>query len=274
MVGHFAAGLILVFAWASPVAMAATPEQLVPSSLAPANGASFVARPGPGTGVPWSMTWNVPSGSPAYVSPSTVWVAVSTTSDLGIDGATLSDIHRIDYFAMAQSQTNPGYWQGVSDVGPTLWTNTPGTYYWQVQATYEDYGASPITVHTLVSPVYSIVIVPPAPPSPPPSPPQTGPAPTSTIFTTAEVRADVPVAIRHSTHHSPSNLTDVCTRKALDAFSCRVTWTDTQYRWQGRLRLNLDSATNTVTYSFAGTRSALKCLRRHSPSACSRGASF
>jgi len=258
--------------------MAATPEQLVPSSLSPANGASFVARPGPGTGIPWVMTWNVPSSSPAFASPSSVWIAVSTTSDLGTDGATLSDIHRVDYFAMAQSQTNPGYWQGVSDVGPTLWTNTPGTYYWQVQATYEDYGTSPFTDHTLVSPVYSIVIVPPSPspsPSPPPpAPPPTAPAPTSNVFTTAEVRADVPRAITHSTHHTPSNLTDVCSRKALDAFSCRVTWTDPQYRWAGRLSLKLDSATNTVTYRFAGARSARKCLRRHSVSVCSRSTSF
>jgi hypothetical protein len=269
LVGHFAAGLILVFAWASPVAMAATPEQLVPSSLAPANGASFVARPGPGTGVPWSMTWSVPPGSPAYV-----WVSVSTTSDLGTVGATLSDIHQIDYFAMAQSQTNPGYWQGVSNVGPTLWTNTPGTYYWQVQAMYADYGTAPFTDHTLVSPIYSIVIVPPPAPTPPPAPPPSAPAPTSGVFTKAEARADVPRAIAHSTHHTPSNVTDVCTREALDAFFCRVTWTDPQYRWQGRLSLKLDSATNTVTFSFAGTRSARKCLRRHSASACARRTSF
>jgi hypothetical protein len=149
-------------------------ETLGYSSLTPANGASFPASPSR-YGLPWMMTGARPQMS--------LSVRVSTTPDLGSDGATLSDLHQVDYFAMAESSTDAGVYRGVSNGGSSRWTNVPGTYYWQVEANWSEYQADPpkYTSHYAVTPVFTIAIQAPLQTSPPvaPQPPQTAPVATA-----------------------------------------------------------------------------------------------
>jgi hypothetical protein len=136
-------------------------DQLPYSSLSPVGGASFVAQSQQGS--PWMMT------APTRLQ---VFVRVSRTPAVGADGVTLSDLDMLDYFAMAESTTDPGVYQGVSGAGLGLWADVPGTYYWQVQAS----GLYPLS-GPYVSPIFSIVIQ--APPSISPGG-QSTPSPPST----------------------------------------------------------------------------------------------
>lgn len=194
--------------------------------------------------------------------PEDVDVEVATSPATDADG-TLADAGVIDRY---EAHPVPGY-DGIftartrTDAG---WVARPGTYYWQ--ATYEDYEDEEEELYA--GPVRALEIV----PAPPPDPPQTFTltAPPAPATPAAPVIAPQPIAatmarkivrraIVAGTHRSFRGLTYRCIT-APGVATCRPTWRDQRYRYQGTLRIATGAAG--ISAVFTGTRAARSCTRR------------
>ena len=183
-------------------------------------------------------------------------VRVTSQPTLGQTG-TLSDLYMVDDFALAESLTDPGYYQGVSNIGPTLWTNTPGTYYWQAFGfqSYFDPGAGAIVCHAYAGPVYTINVVQPAPTVPP--------------IAVQDGRSYAVQMVQMRTGARP-RLTIACTQADAWTLRCSLAWRagSSSYTAAGRFWHFLSKGTAYWTYDFAGTRTWRTCVRRHRKSRC------
>lgn len=259
--------LILAIAAAAATALLAAPvaqavEPLVLASVTPADGTVYAAQP------QYGVSWQITGGPPAGAS---VTLSVSSTPATGTDGATLSDLNRVDFTILAASSTDVGVYQGVSNAGPGWWTNIPGTYYWQIHATWTEfppYPASPI-FHDAVSPIQRIVIQ--APQQPAPSQPAPVSQP-SLAMSSTDAAYYVRALIRLKTKRQPHNLHYACGRVATRSFRCRPSWRDSRSIYAGTVKFThfLESGQIVAHGAFNGLRASRSCLRTHSVKRCAR----
>jgi hypothetical protein len=198
-------------------------ETLPITASSPADGASIA----PAGSLPVSFALVSPAPLPGLT------VRVTSQNPLGQNG-TLSDLgHTVDSFALGDSTTDPGNYRGVSNKGPSWWTNYPGTYYWQMfgQETHFDPATHSIVCHAYASPVYTLTIAAPPPPAvtSPPAPPVTTPpssAPpkpqlpwmtvsTARTYTYNTISGVLPRPFHHRYEYKAS-----CTRRSAVRISC------------------------------------------------------
>jgi hypothetical protein len=227
-------------------------ESLPVTSSSPADGASVT--PSPSSAVPFEVV--SVHGAAGFL------VRVTTQNVLGDDG-TLSDLNMADEFALAESTTNFGVYQGVSLTGPTHWTNVPGRYYWQIFGydSYFDPSTGTIVCHAYKSAVYTINVVAPSGGSGSPPP-----------ITLSDAKRYATIMVRQRTHRTASG-TISCSRVNSFTLHCNLAWTagGYSYRASGRFWNYIASDGNAYWwYDFSGTRFALSCLAQHSRSWCGR----
>jgi hypothetical protein len=252
-------------------APAAAAEPLPFTSMTPDDGA-IVAQTAT-AGIQWYLT-----GGPAGAYG--IYVRVSSTPDVGTDGQTLSDLHALDYFALARSSTDLGVFRGVSNAGPTRWPNYPGTYYWQASADWTEFIPDDpntpqydgrVVSHAQLSPIRSITVAAPRPAVPPPAAPPPAATPDPLLMTTAMAQYFVRATIRSNTHRQPVGLTYGCARSTIPSFICRPAWRDRIFTYRGTVRMRNTKHVGTTVYArvlFDGKRAKRTCLRKKSFTRC------
>jgi hypothetical protein len=140
-----AAIIAAVMLTCAPASLAAEP--LVVTSVSPANGATLP----PSQAIPFEVVVATPLAYEMHIE-------VSSQNILGQDGGLANDF-QADYFRTVQSDAYPSIFRGQS---VNAWPSAPGRYYWQVDVAYSD--PTPPYYRTGLSPVYSFVVAPAAPP--------------------------------------------------------------------------------------------------------------
>jgi hypothetical protein len=138
---------LVALALVSACPAAAAPAQpLVPSEVTPADGASINATRGA-----IEFAFRVPQQS------AELNIEISGSPALGQDG-TLADDYHIESAPAAPSDVDPTRYTATFYAygGATSWTNTPGTYYWQISGS-ESSSGPPYYVR-LIGPVYTLTI--------------------------------------------------------------------------------------------------------------------
>jgi len=238
--------LLVALLLASPaIALAAEPLNF--TSLTPAEGASVPV----GRQVSFEMRSN--AGYP--VSPS---IEVSTQPTLGQDGTLANDYLVDQALYLGRSDADPTAYRGATATNARLgWIGTPGTYYWQVRVSYEEYkpGApGSVAFHDAIGPVQRLVIE-------------------HAPLTRAEAVDEVPSIIRDETGRRPQRLHRSCFRSGV-GFACSLRWaTSRRLRksttlYIGRLRMEADR--DDLVYGFVGRRWTHGCEQRRGKRACSR----
>jgi hypothetical protein len=165
------AALAVIAALAMGAGEAAAAESLPFATMTPEDGA--VIQQTAYGGVQWRIT-----GGPAAAT--SIQINVSSTPDVGTDGQTLSDLHRVGFVSIEQSSTDVGvFFQSIPVGGPYAWTNYPGTYYWQASAFWTEtipddpntpaYDPKYIS-HSAVGSIRTITVQAPQPQPQPPAP--------------------------------------------------------------------------------------------------------
>ena len=226
------------------------------SSSTPATGATVAPSP------TMAVSFTLASPAPPANGLDVLSVRVATQNTLGQNG-TLSDLNQVDDFALPESSTNFGVYHGVSNTGPTLWINTPGTYYWQAfgSFSYFDPGAGKVVCTAYASQVYTIRV---QPPSGPPTPTE----PHALSFNDA--RSYAPQMIRRRTHRTVTRGSIRCTKIDRVTQRCHLAWSASGYKWQadGRFWNYLSNGKAYWWYDFKATRSWRMCVRRHHKTRC------
>jgi hypothetical protein len=268
-----ALGALVALSTAAAVttATAAAAESLPFQTMTPEDGA--VVQQTAYAGVRWTIT-----GGPAAAT--SIQISVSNTPDVGTDGETLSDLHRVLFVSLWQSSTNVGTFTDVPVGGPYAWTNYPGTYYWQASASWTDtipddpntpaYDPKYIS-HSALSPIRRITVQAPQP-QPQPSAPTTPTAsPNPLKMTSVDAQLYVRAFIRQRTHRQPEGLTYDCSRLTISAFRCHPSWRDRRFAYRGTAEFRHRTAGDGQTYALArfdGRRARRSCIRRKSFSRC------
>jgi hypothetical protein len=225
-------------------------EPLPITSATPANGAS----------IPQSGSQRVPFTLVSTAQHMSLSVRVSSQNTLGQNG-TLSDLHMLDFFALAESITDPGNYSGVSNVAPGWWTNYPGTYYWQLfgEQSYYDQATMSIVCHAYAGPVFTITV------AAPPPPPVAAPPPTPPPITLSEARSYAAQMVHDRTGRRP-RLGIGCSQINTWTLRCALSWKAGIYRYAaaGKFWHFLGSnGTPYWTYDFSGNRAWRTCTRHH-----------
>lgn len=212
----------------------------------------------------------------------TVSVQVDTQPYLDDRGA-LSTYYMNDFFGLAEDPAD-GVYKGSAYNLPGSWTETPGTYYWQVQLFGNGTGYG---CHMESSPVHELTVVAPAapPPTPPPAPtPTPAPAPPSppTVPSSppkAVARYSLAIAnartwMRYATidwlYHGRARTklrrfrVHGCTQTRPRRIECRLSWRQGPYRWSGTLTVGSVNA-RTGAFSYGGRvarRGGTRLVRR------------
>jgi hypothetical protein len=153
-------------------------ENLPYVDMVPEDGATIEAQFGP-------VGFGFQTPTPDYTMQA--YAEVSTQNVPGQDG-TLANDYQVDFFSLYQSDANPAIYAGRSTAGSTAWTNVPGTYYWQAQATGYD---AAHTYHQWAGPVRRLVVTAKSSPPPPPPPP-------SNAGPTTDPNAGLCPSVRHN----------------------------------------------------------------------------
>jgi hypothetical protein len=176
---------------------------------------------------------------------------------------------------MGGSSTDVGVFRGVSNAGPTWWTNFPGTYYWQASANWTDYIADDPTTpaydaqtiyHQALTPIRRITVTAPQQPTPPAAAP-----PNPLRMTTVMAQYFVRATIRTKTRREPIGLNYRCARSTVTAFVCHPAWRDRVFAYRGTAQMRNTRAVGTTVYArvrFDGKRAKRSCLRRKSFTRC------
>lgn len=218
--------------------LAAEPFPL--SSATPTSGATYESR----TGIAFEVV------APPHLS--SVRVEIATQNIPGQDG-TLAEDFTVDSLLLFESDAYPGTYRGTSS---GLWSNTPGTYYWEVSGT--EY-AGPLIRH-YVGPVYTIVI-------------EAVKTPTLSV---REAKLGVKEIIRAETHRDPHYLRDNCRALKENEVSCSATWaanapiTPLTSLYSGAFALEVRPPERHI-FAFVGTRAQYGCVKRHGARRCSHG---
>ena len=244
------AGLLLV-----PSAGAAEP--LTIRSTVPADGAFVLPTPFNGIAFAALLT-GVPDD--AQVS-----VTVSTSPAADAEGALLT-ANRVDFFFLFPNGV-PGGYSALSDPGPNAWSGDPGTFYWQLIATWTDAAG---VFHNAVGKVERLTIGTP-PPTPVPAPVPARPAARPTLqMTTLDALFYVRTLIRRHTHRAPVSLRTACRRLNTRSFRCRPTWRDSRNSYSATITLTHGGSLARVTAraTATGRRASRQCTRRRTFKAC------
>ena len=210
------------------------------------------------------------------VHNASIALEVATQNVPGQDG-TVADDFRKDFLLMSESDADPDlYTATASSVGPTWWTNTPGTYYWQTHAVVGS--TSPtgqVECHMYKTPAYTLTIT-----APPPSGgggPSTGdggttgigggspPAPTvppsPPPLSFGNAKSDAAYMVYRRTHKHP-RLSSSCSRINRSTIHCQLAWAAGRYAYTaaGKVWNYVGPDGNAYWwYDFSGKRSWRTC---------------
>ena len=203
-------------------------------------------------------------------------IVVATQDTVEPDGG-LAPIDEVDYFAIDQSDLDPHIYREVASYP---WTQEPGTYYWQIEASRteqpsdgetesEAESESAPVVSNYVSPVYELVISSTATSTVTPTP---APAAVPTL-TLAEAFASVKTLIRSKSGRAPHYLSATCRSQSKSRTTCDARWASSIHRtapgtWLYDGAFNLEARAGAVSFSFSGHRGRYGCVRRHSMEHC------
>ncbi len=219
-------------------------EPLPITSASPANGASILQSAT--QGVPFSIV-----STAQHVS--SMAVRVTSQNVLGANG-TLSDLHQLDFFTLGNSITDPGNYNGVSNVSAGWWPNYPGTYYWQAFGIELDYSYPTSVCHWYASPVFTITVT--APPPPPPTAPP---------ITMSDGTSDAAYMVHQRTGTRPQIGTQCFFVNTL-TLQCALRWKAGRYSYNASGRFWNFLGSNGLAYweyNFSGNRSWRTCRRHH-----------
>ena len=270
--------LAVIAALAMGAGEAAAAESLPFATMSPQDGA--VIQQTAYGGVQWRIT-----GGPAAAT--SIQINVSSTPDVGTDGQTLSDLHRVGFVSIEQSSTDVGvFFQSIPVGGPYAWTNYPGTYYWQASAFWTEtipddpntpaYDPKYIS-HSAVGPIRRITVQAPQPqPQPQPQPPALAPTTPATSpdplkMTSVQAQLYVRAFIRQRTQRQPAGLIYGCSRLTISAFRCHPSWRDRRFAYRGTAEFRHRTAGDGQIYvraRFDGRRARRSCIRRKSFTRC------
>jgi hypothetical protein len=201
-----------------------------------------------------------------------VLVEVSTQNIPGQFGTLENDYQADVGIPLNPSFADPDLYTGQSLAIQGWWPDTPGTYYWQIQAINTDPGVPGCYLSYLKSPVYTLTITAPGPSAgtAPPAPPVTAPSPPSVPtpprLTNSDARSYAVTVIDRWTHHNVPYSTIACTRLNNSTQWCNLAWAygSYTYRASGKFWHAVGSDGNTYWwYAFRGTRTSLICAMRH-----------
>ena len=225
-------------------------------SVSPASGSTI---PIPTEAIPFEVV--VPEVKPYAMS-----IEVATQDIPGQDGSLANDF-RLDSFSAFKSDAYPTIYRGKSYFflpGQNSWPTVPGTYYWQISASYLDTSESLFKFRQYLSPVYTLTIAAPAP----------TPETQSIALTASEAYRAVREAIEIKTgaghvHH----LTDKCHVSGATA-TCKTSWTGAyklhSNTWIYAGTFRLEANTEETLFSFSGDRATYGCVRQHGASRCAK----
>jgi hypothetical protein len=208
-----------------------------------------------------------------------MYVAVASQDALDPEGVLATGVV-LERFSLAENTANPGTFEGKSLFPPANqgWSFTPGTYYWQASAVYTEVSGTKLQPHEELSPVFTLVLAPPASalpggesPPPAPLPPAQSPQLSPTLTLPQSYR-QVGRIIKQKTGRNAHHLRDTCVQTGLATVTCKATWltawppdVDTT-RFIGTF--HLQARMEGLRYSFVGLRERLGCTRRHKAKRC------
>jgi hypothetical protein len=240
--------------------------QLPVTSASPADGVTLT----PGGGIPFKVA--SPMGH-----LSNMYVAVASQDALDPEGALATGVS-LDRFRLSENTANPGTFEGSSPFPPANqgWSFTPGTYYWQASAIYTEASGVKLQPHQEFSPVFTLVLAPPASALPgvestPPAPAAQSPQPSPTL-TLPESERQVRRIIKQKTGRSAHRLHNTCVQTSLATVTCKAAWLTA---WPPQVEttrfigtFHLQARTGGLRYSFVGLREQLGCTRRQRANRC------
>jgi hypothetical protein len=194
---------------------------------------------------------------------------VNSQPTLGQDG-TLASEFIIDLRYPSRGDAFPDTYT-ASTVPNTPWTQTPGTYYWQMYYSQTTYPGGVAQHDTHTSPVYTLVVA--APPAPPPPPVATPRVVPPVAMTKAQALSYLRPVLRKMTRHSVFRLRRQCDRVDSETFNCAVHWWTSKRRARGTYYvgdIELTDAGARIRYKFSGRKATAKCIKRRSFKRCLR----
>jgi hypothetical protein len=255
-----------------PATAQAAREPLPITSTSPASGAVIPVRPAGLGESSWSLT-SIPGLR-------NVAVIVTLTPATGTDGIRLSDTDLEQFCVLNPSITNEGVYQRNgcgAGMSQGTWTTVPRTYYWQIWSEWTEYryngpGTGEVVTKEYASPIFTITVAYPTPPTPPPVEEPTE------ILTLREVYAVVKQNIGRKTHAGAYQLKDKCEKTSSSTARCKATWIAGRHpsprtflysgvfaiehgEWSPQLMSNL-------YVGFAGLRERYGCARRFGSKHC------
>ncbi len=262
----------------SGAAAAEAAKELRVTSVSPANGASLTAFANP---YPDDVTFTITTPETGHGFP---YSHVTIASQNAVNGSgRLYPELTLESLYLHESERYPETYTATSlEEG---WATKPGTYYWQVEVEAEEvknhcleYGGFCTEERRSVvyfSPVYTLIIAPPAAPAPTPQTPVDVTEPETPVppLSVAEAATAARSLIHTRTHHSAYRLSIKCKLTGTQAAICTAAWFTANHvigstpLYAGTFKI--DAAYEPATVTFHGFRALDGCVL-HNPRHLSR----